>query len=91
MSEIRIVNDEQSNREPAGSAAAANMLLWAGLLGLIWGLVGWVNFVALAAGVVLCVLAWLQSKKIGKKVCPGCRAAIEWEATTCPICQRDVE
>ena len=91
MSGIRIVNDEKPNRKPAGSAAAANMLLWAGVMTLIWGLLAWVNFVALGAGVALCLLAYQYSKKTDKKVCPGCRAAIEWEASTCPTWLREVE
>ncbi len=91
MSGIRIVNDEETKRKPAGSAAVANMILWAGLLALIWGLLAWFNFVAIGAGVVLCLLANQQAKRADKKVCPGCRAAIDWNASTCPKCLREVE
>jgi hypothetical protein len=91
VSGIRIVNYEHSNRKRAASPVTANMILWAGLMALIWGLLAWADFVALGAGVALCLLGYQYSKKTDKKVCPGCRAAIEWEATTCPTCLRDVE
>ena len=90
MSGIRIVNERNPERRRAGSLAAANMLLWTGLLVLIWGLLEKFNVVAIGAGVALCLLARHQTIKVGKKVCPGCGDAIDWEATTCPACMREV-
>lgn len=90
MSGIRIVNERDPDRKPAASSAAAGMLLWAGLLAVVWGLLAKFSFVAIGAGAALCLLAGHQMKKVGKKVCPGCGAAIEWEATSCPACSRDV-
>jgi hypothetical protein len=90
MSGIRIVNERNPERKRAGSFAAANMLLWAGLLIMIWGPL--VNFSvgAIGVGTALCLLARQQRKKAEKKICPGCGDAIEWESTTCPACMRDV-
>lgn len=90
MGGIRIVNERNLERKRAGSFAAANMLLWAGLLVLIWGLLEKFNVVAIGAGAALCLLARHQMKRAGKKVCPGCGDAIEWEANACPACMRDV-
>ncbi len=91
MSGIRIVNAQLPNRKPAASPAAANMILWVGILALIWGLLAKFNLAGIGVGVALCVLGLLQMKKIGKKVCPSCRAAIEWEASTCPSCHTSVD
>ena len=63
MSGIRIVNERNPERKRAGSYAAANMLLWAGLLVLIWGILAKFSVVAIVVGAALCLLARHQNEE----------------------------
>lgn len=92
MSGIRIVNETEANRKPAATQGGTMMLLWAGLVVLLLGAFGAsYRLLWIVGGLALCALSWVRSQKVGKKVCPNCRTAIDWEAGTCPSCQSPVE
>jgi hypothetical protein len=91
MDEIGIVRGDVPERKPAVSRAGLMFTLWGGLVLVLFGAVsGRRGLVMLLSGVALLLLVVRGYRRLGKKACPGCRKAIEWEAATCPECLRDV-
>jgi hypothetical protein len=91
MDEIRIVDGDVPERKPAASRIGLMFSLWGGMVLVIFGAVsGRRGLVMLLAGAALLLLVVRGYRRLGKKVCPGCREAIAWDAATCPACQRDV-
>ncbi|MFN7987594.1 MAG: hypothetical protein U0529_08985 [Thermoanaerobaculia bacterium] len=91
MEEIRIVHGDALDRKPAASRIGLMFSLWAGMVLVIFGAVsGRRGLALLLAGVAFLLFVFRGFRRLGKKVCPGCREAIAWDAATCPACQRDV-
>jgi hypothetical protein len=91
MDDIRIARGDVPERKPAASRPGLMISLWGGLVLVIFGAVsGRRGIVLLVAGVTLLLFVVRGFRRLGKKVCPGCRQAIAWEAASCPACLRDV-